>query len=289
MSSFTFTCPLTMTNLSIIKDDPSKIKIWRNSILFGYPSMKFINFFEVDSKEEYVKLIEKNLNNNKNLEKLFKLYKKNKAIENKRLEDIEKENRLIEFTNSIRYVSGNKNNFMLVKNIEQDKSHIIALRLLEELDTENAFILYNEYKELSGESQEDINDLVEDYILKHRIYGITIDDYLVGCVIVKERKFKIDYPDPNKDEEERINTFYIQEIFISKDHLSKGYGKYLFTYIKSRCPNNLKYISFMTKIDNIAMHKIAENNNLIMQSISSGDEINPCLFIGINENYNPDE
>ena len=81
MSSFTFTCPLTMTNLSIIKDDPSKIKIWRNSILFGYPSMKFITFFEVDSKEEYVKLIEKNLNNNKNLEKLFNLYKKNKAIE----------------------------------------------------------------------------------------------------------------------------------------------------------------------------------------------------------------
>ena len=29
MSSFSFTCPLTMVDLSTIKDDPGKIKIWR--------------------------------------------------------------------------------------------------------------------------------------------------------------------------------------------------------------------------------------------------------------------
>ena len=285
MSSFSFTCPLTMVDLSTIKDDPGKIKIWRNKIIYGYPSMKFINFFKVESKEEYIKLIEPNLNNNFELKRIFTIFKENRAIESKKLEDIETAQRLIKFTNSIRYVSGNKNYFKIVEDINEiiNENEKIKLQLLEDPDIINASILYSEYKEYAGESLKDINELVEDYILKHQIYGIKINDNLVGCVIINKKKFKID------EVQERVNTFYIQEIFISKSHLSKGYGKYLFAYIISRCPNDLKYISFMTKEDNIAMHRIAAINNFKKQSVSSGDEINPCLFIEINENYNPDD
>lgn len=39
------------------------------------------------------------------------------------------------------------------------------------------------------------------------------------------KKFKID------NEENKINTFYIQEIFINTNYTEKKYGDYLFNYI----------------------------------------------------------
>jgi hypothetical protein len=57
------------------------------------------------------------------------------------------------------------------------------------------------------------------------------------------------------------------------------YGEKLFNYILNKCPSNLKYISFMTNVDNKAMYKIAEKNNFILQKKSSGDINNTSLFI----------
>jgi hypothetical protein len=285
MSSYSFICPLTMIDLSTIKNNNSKKNVWKNSILYGNVSMSFIKCFGVNTKEEYINLIELNLDNNEKLEEIFNNFRESRTKCMKKLEEIEKQKKLTEFINSIRYVVGNKDNFNLVKYDKKDdkKNEKIAIRLLEELDMDNATRIYTEYKRNAGESVEDIDELVEDYILKHQIYGITNEDILVGCVIIKNKKFKIDeVPD-------KVNTFYIQEIFISNDVVSRGFGRFLFTYIISRCPNNLKYISFMTKEDNIAMHRIAAMNNFKKQSVSSGDEINPSLFISINENYNPDD
>jgi len=281
MSSYSFICPLTMIDLSTIKNNNSKKNVWKNSILYGNVSMSFIKCFGVNTKEEYINLIELNLDNNEKLEEIFNNFRESRTKCMKKLEEIEKQKKLTEFINSIRYVVGNKDNFNLVKYDKKDEK--IAIRLLEELDMDNATRIYTEYKRNAGESVEDIDELVEDYILKHQIYGITNEDILVGCVIIKNKKFKIDeVPD-------KVNTFYIQEIFISNDVVSRGFGRFLFTYIISRCPNNLKYISFMTKEDNIAMHRIAAMNNFKKQYVSSGDEINPSLFISINENYNPDD
>jgi hypothetical protein len=274
-----------MIDLSTIKNNNSKKNVWKNSILYGNVSMSFIKCFGVNTKEEYINLIELNLDNNEKLEEIFNNFRESRTKCMKKLEEIEKQKKLTEFINSIRYVVGNKDNFNLVKYDKKDdkKNEKIAIRLLEELDMDNATRIYTEYKRNAGESVEDIDELVEDYILKHQIYGITNEDILVGCVIIKNKKFKIDeVPD-------KVNTFYIQEIFISNDVVSRGFGRFLFTYIISRCPNNLKYISFMTKEDNIAMHRIAAMNNFKKQSVSSGDEINPSLFISINENYNPDD
>lgn len=281
MSSYAFICPLTMIDLSTIKNNNSKKNVWKNSILYGNVSMSFIKCFGVNTKEEYINLIEPNLNNDAKLEEIFNNFRESRNICMKKLEELEKQKKLTEFINSIRYVVGNKDNFNLVKDDKIDDK--IAIRLLEELDMDNATRIYTEYKQNAGDSLEDINELVEDYILKHQIYGITNENILVGCVIINKKKFKID------EVHEKVNTFYIQEIFISNDVVSRGFGKFLFTYIISRCPNDLKYISFMTKEDNIAMHRIAAINNFKKQCVSSGDERNSSLFIAINKNYNPDD
>ena len=281
MSSYAFICPLTMIDLSTIKNNNSKKNVWKNSILYGNVSMSFIKCFGVNTKEEYINLIEPNLNNDAKLEEIFNNFRESRNICMKKLEELEKQKKLTEFINSIRYVVGNKDNFNLV--IDDKIDDKIAIRLLEELDMDNATRIYTEYKQNAGDSLEDINELVEDYILKHQIYGITNENILVGCVIINKKKFKID------EVHEKVNTFYIQEIFISNDVVSRGFGKFLFTYIISRCPNDLKYISFMTKEDNIAMHRIAAINNFKKQCVSSGDERNSSLFIAINKNYNPDD
>ena len=61
------------------------------------------------------------------------------------------------------------------------------------------------------EAIDELIDYISDYILKNQIYGIFINNTnntnLIGCVIQNTKKFNID--------DIRINTFYIQELFIN--------------------------------------------------------------------------
>jgi hypothetical protein len=267
-----FCCPLTQMNLSELKTNKDKLAIWKRVIKFGNFNMKLLRYFDVETKEEYIDLIETNLQNDEKLTKIFELFKINKKEEAQKIYDEDKKNRLKLFMNSIKYI--NEDGTLI------DEETPILIRLLEELDKNNALFFYKEYKIIAEETDLDdkeIEDLIEDYIFKHLIYGIFINNNLVGCAIVNNKYFKID------DYVDKINTFYIQEIFINTK--GKNYGNYLFSYIITKCPEDLQYISFMTKKDNKAMYKIAKNNNFILQEKSSGDDKNPSLFIGINPNY----
>ena len=158
MSSYAFICPLTMIDLSTIKNNNNKKNVWKNSILYGNVSMSFIKCFGVNTKEEYINLIEPNLNNDAKLEEIFNNFRESRNICMKKLEELEKQKKLTEFINSIRYVVGNKDNFNLV--IDDKIDDKIAIRLLEELDMDNATRIYTEYKQNAGDSLEDINELV---------------------------------------------------------------------------------------------------------------------------------
>ena len=110
-----------------------------------------------------------------------------------------------------------------VYNITKDTNHpIILIRFLSELDEENAIELYTFYKTYAEEFNDNnkIKDFIDDFI-----YEIFEDDILDGCVIKSIKKFKIN------DEENKINTFYIQEIFINTNNTEKKYEDYLFNYI----------------------------------------------------------
>ena len=74
-----------------------------------------------------------------------------------------------------------------------------------------------------------------------------------------EKIFNIDYTN------EKINTFYIQEIVIDTNYNGKSYGSLLISYAILTCPSKYDYISFMTTENNRGMYRIASKLNFIKQ------------------------
>ena len=249
-----FNCPFTYMKIC----ETLNIRLWEKKINFDIINQKRLNYFNLSDKNDYILLIKSNINNPDKLREIYNLYKTNQIIETKRIEAIEKETKELIINNSISYINDN-----------------IYIKLLSECDLEQALLLYNEYKKEVKEAIDELNDYISDYILKNQIYGIFINNTnnnnLIGCVIINTKKIKID--------DIKINTFYIQELFININYQNKNYGNLLFNYIINKCPDNLNYISFMTKPENKAMYRIAEKNNFILQKKLSGDINNPSLFI----------
>jgi hypothetical protein len=250
-----FNCPFTYMEIC----ETLNIKLWERKINFEIISKKRLNYFNISDKKEYILLIKSNINNSDKLKEIYKLYKKNQIISSKILEASEKQKQELLYINSISKIN---------------ETTIIRLLLLE--DNNNALDLYKEFKQ--DKEDKDLNDYISDYILKNQIYGIFINNILIGCVIINTKSFIIDNDNDN-DNDDKKQTYYIQEIFITNDYKNMKYGEKLFSYIITKCPSNLKYISFMTKSDNKAMYKIAEKNNFILQQKISGDINNPSLFI----------
>lgn len=249
-----FNCPFTYMEIC----ETLNINLWERKINFEIISKKRLNYFNISDKKDYILLIKSNINNPDKLKEIYKLYKTNQIIASEVLEASEKQKQELLYINSISKIN-----------------ETTLIRLLLFSDNNNALDLYKEYKQ-----DKDLNDYISDYILKNQIYGIFINNILIGCVIINTKSFFIDNDNKNENEnDEKIQTYYIQEIFITNDYKNMKYGEKLFNYIITKCPSNLKYISFMTKSDNKAMYKIAEKNNFILQKKLSGDINNPSLFI----------
>ena len=82
-----FCCPLTQMNLSELKTNKDKLAIWKRVIKFGNFNMKLLRYFDVETKEEYIDLIETNLQNDEKLTKIFELFKINKKEEAQKIYD----------------------------------------------------------------------------------------------------------------------------------------------------------------------------------------------------------
>ncbi len=242
-----FNCPFTYMEIC----ETLNIKLWERKINFETINQKRLNYFNISDKKDYILLIKTNINNPDKLNEIYKLYKNNQIIASEELEASEKQKQELLYINSISKINTN-----------------ITIRLLLSSDSDNALKLYKEYKQ-----DDNLNDYISDYILKNQIYGIFINNNLIGCAIINTKLFIID------DNDNKKLTYYIQEIFITNDFKNMKYGEKLFNYILNKCPSNLKYISFMTNVDNKAMYKIAEKNNFILQKKSSGDINNTSLFI----------
>lgn len=240
-----FICPFTFMELNA----KTNIKLWEKKINFETINETRLNYFDLSDKKHYLTLIKFNLNNPEKMQDIYKSYKENQIKALNTLETIEKEKQNIIIKNNIHIINEN-----------------IMIRLLSTNDILPAIELYKEYNK-----SENIKDLIEDYILKNEIHGIFNNEELKGCVIHSNKKFKID------NNQNKIDTFYIQELFINDKN--NKYGGYLFNFIINKCPDNVNYISFMTKPDNKAMYRIAEKNKFILQETSSGDIENPSLFI----------
>lgn len=249
-----FNCPFTYMEIC----NNLNIKLWERKINFEIISQKRLTYFNVSNKKEYISLIIANINNEDKLKEIYTSYKTNQLIELDKLENNHKQQKEL-----------------LIKNSKFCINDDIFITLLSENDIEKTVLLYKDYKNEFDDKiiDKELNDYIEDVILKNEIYGIFINNILIGCCICKTKSFIID----NNDN--KVETYYIQEIFIKTAYKGKKYGGYLFKYIINTCPNNLHYISFMTKPVNTAMYKIATNNNFELQKKSSGDINNSSLFI----------
>ena len=106
-----------------------------------------------------------------------------------------------------------------------------------------SYLQYYNYKKLTKDAYtpESLVSEIDDLILKNRLFGLYSDDLMVGFLIVrKSRYFKIDKVS------DKVDTFYIQEVYIDKSMRGRKLGKILLDYAILICPINKKYMSLMT-------------------------------------------
>lgn len=239
-----FICPFT--NLDLLKKDVNYL-LWERMIKFSYTiNQKKLNYFSCENKEDYIDLIKNNKDDYETLKEIYENYKEKQRYEYLKLEEAE---------------NIKKNKKVLESIYILDDNPKIMIRLMSKYSND-VFELYKHYKINADEykSDEQIKEYIEQFILNYQIYEMLEDNILIGCVIHATKKINID-------------TFYIQEIFINEKYRNKKYGTILFNYIIQKCPDELDYISFITKPENIAMYKIAAKYGFKLQNT------NMSLFI----------
>jgi ribosomal protein S18 acetylase RimI-like enzyme len=143
-----------------------------------------------------------------------------------------------------------------------------------------AYLQYYNYKKGTKDTytKESIINDVNDYILKHQIYGLFSDDLMTGFLIIKKSRYFYIDSNSNNSGNTKSNTFYIQEVYIDKNMRGRKLGKILLNYAVLLCPKNKKYISLMTYEGNI-MANIADSINFKLQERESECPVNKMLFI----------
>jgi GNAT superfamily N-acetyltransferase len=160
----------------------------------------------------------------------------------------------------------------------------IVIRLVTKKNNDKfmAYLQYYNYKKITKDkyTPDSLISDVEDYILKHQMYGLYSEttNLMLGFLIVKKnRVFSLDKCS-RSDSKSKKDTFYIQEVFIDKNARGRKLGKILLSYAVLLCPINKKYISLMTYNGNI-MANIAASMNFKLQTKESGCPVNKMLFI----------
>jgi ribosomal protein S18 acetylase RimI-like enzyme len=152
---------------------------------------------------------------------------------------------------------------------------VIRMVLDKNKDKFMAYLQYYNYKKLTKDTYtaDSLIKEIDDLILKNRIYGLYSDNLMVGFLIIKKsRYFKID------NETGKVDTFYIQEVYIDKSMRGRKLGKILLDYALLICPINKKYISLMTYEGNI-MANIAKSYGFELQREESECPVNKLFFI----------
>jgi ribosomal protein S18 acetylase RimI-like enzyme len=155
------------------------------------------------------------------------------------------------------------------------KNIVIRLVLNKNKDKFMAYLQYYNYKKLTKDTYtpDSLVKEIDDLILKNRLYGLYSDNLMVGFLIVrKSRYFKIDKVS------DKVDTFYIQEVYIDKSMRGRKLGKILLDYALLICPVNKKYISLMTYEGNI-MANIAKSYGFELQDEESECPVNKLFFV----------
>lgn len=167
-----------------------------------------------------------------------------------------------------------------IKQFKDKDDKNVVVRLLKNVNGDKifAFFHYLNYKKISSTKPVNtlnIVDHIDDFILKKKIYGMFIDNLMIGFMIIESsRKFVTDFSN-----NEKIDTFYIQEIYIDHNYRRRNLASILIQYAVLRCPLHKNYISLMTYESNPMMIVAQKCCNFVLQETPSGCPINTKLLI----------
>ena len=259
-----------LTNMYVSK---SNIEAWSKKLKYAHSAPN--HFLEniditVDKKEKidvkkqlYYERIKMFINNNSEhlLNKLISVNKSKTLIQERR----------DEYNEIMRLYNKSVKEYQDI----HGKNIVIRLVLNKNKDKFMAYLQYYNYKKLTKDTYtpDSLVKEIDDLILKNRLYGLYSDNLMVGFLIVrKSRYFKIDKVSA------KVDTFYIQEVFIDKSMRGRKLGKILLDYALLICPVNKKYISLMTYEGNI-MANIAKSYGFELQDEESECPVNKLFFV----------
>ena len=259
-----------LTNMSVSK---SNIEAWSKKLKYAHSAPN--HFLEniditVDKKEKidvkkqlYYEKIKMFINNNSEhlLNKLISVNKSKTLIQERR----------DEYNEIMRLYNKSVKEYQDI----HGKNIVIRLVLNKNKDKFMAYLQYYNYKKLTKDTYtpDSLVKEIDDLILKNRLYGLYSDNLMVGFLIVrKSRYFKID------NVSDKVDTFYIQEVYIDKSMRGRKLGKILLDYALLICPVNKKYISLMTYEGNI-MANIAKSYGFELQDEESECPVNKLFFV----------
>jgi ribosomal protein S18 acetylase RimI-like enzyme len=259
-----------LTNMYVSK---SNIEAWSKKLKYAHSAPN--HFLEniditVDKKEKidvkkqlYYEKIKMFINNNSEhlLNKLISVNKSKTLIQERR----------DEYNEIMRLYNKSVKEYQDI----HGKNIVIRLVLNKNKDKFMAYLQYYNYKKLTKDTYtpDSLVKEIDDLILKNRLYGLYSDNLMVGFLIVrKSRYFKIDKVS------DKVDTFYIQEVYIDKSMRGRKLGKILLDYALLICPVNKKYISLMTYEGNI-MANIAKSYGFELQDEESECPVNKLFFV----------
>ena len=259
-----------LTNMYVSK---SNIEAWSKKLKYAHSAPN--HFLEniditVDKKEKidvkkqlYYEKIKMFINNNSEhlLNKLISVNKSKTLIQERR----------DEYNEIMRLYNKSVKEYQDI----HGKNIVIRLVLNKNKDKIMAYLQYYNYKKLTKDTYtpDSLVKEIDDLILKNRLYGLYSDNLMVGFLIVrKSRYFKID------NVSDKVDTFYIQEVYIDKSMRGRKLGKILLDYALLICPVNKKYISLMTYEGNI-MANIAKSYGFELQDEESECPVNKLFFV----------
>ena len=255
-----FNCLITNFSVEIDNIDSwkRKLKIFFSTYQKIPPAyLKMLKRYGANTVDEYVDIIRTNLAKG-TIQEVIALYERKKKDD--MAENTEKEKK------------------ELLKKLEDSKKTItekIQIRMLTDEDEKAASRLYVLFKQTMGEDETEAMNYTKDFILKNIMFGVFVDNVLVGFVIIKyNRSFKTDIsPD------EKTDTFYIQELLVDPAYRGQKLGKYLLQYCIYRCPADKQYMSLMTMPTNEVLIKLAKSCGFVEQNVPSGDKNHSLLMI----------
>ena len=259
-----------LTNMYVSK---SNIEAWSKKLKYAHSAPN--HFLEniditVDKKEKidvkkqlYYERIKMFINNNSEhlLNKLISVNKSKTLIQERR----------DEYNEIMRLYNKSVKEYQDI----HGKNIVIRLVLNKNKDKFMAYLQYYNYKKLTKDTYtpDSLVKEIDDLILKNRLYGLYSDNLMVGFLIVrKSRYFKIDKVS------DKVDTFYIQEVYIDKSMRGRKLGKILLDYALLICPMNKKHISLMTYEGNI-MANIAKSYGFELQDEESECPVNKLFFV----------